>query len=669
VSSSESGKGSKPGKIEMPEGPGIAAYHAEHPDNWWGEKNRMRADRQSILQYEQQIIRRRRAKHKNGSSSAVPAEGSQPKPVVQSPVGAKPAEDQPGEERRLLDDLTGLALSGGGIRAATFSLGVLQALDRYGIINRLDYLSTVSGGGYIGSSLSATLVKGNGEFAFGSSPQGTSLGAKPSKMLSASELADSDAVGHLRNYSNFLIPKGLGDVLTAAAVVVRGLTANAALILWIPLLLAALTVFSNPTRADLVKSDLFGFTLYWPPVQHFAVTLVFLASAFIYFFVWALLRSAVRAQMLADAVGRAPFYGALVLIAVTLVVIHPLILMATGSEKLAAPESLRDVPLGAVFALLSIGALAMLVVMALWRARLGISYEFWHATHILLALVAVGGGLLHMVGWGFYLADPVKRALWIGMAIFWVALLAYVRIVKPLFMLRRPYRVAAVRHERGDTTTLVMRPEGHAGFRFRPGQFGWLTLWGSPFRITGHPFSFSSSAEALDGRVEMTIRNLGDFTRGIAQVPVGQRVYLDGPYGAFTIGNPADMHVLIAGGIGITPMMSMIRTLADRGDKRPLILLYGGKDWESLTFREELDALAKRIDLTVVYVLSQPPDGWTGERGYIDAALFKRHLPPRYADHEYFICGPDVMMDAIEAALGAMQVPLAKYHSERYSFV
>ncbi|SFU18277.1 patatin-like phospholipase family protein [Mesorhizobium sp. YR577] len=319
MSSSESGKGSKPGKIEMPEGPGIAAYHAEHPDNWWGEKNRMRTDRQSILQYEQQIIRRRRAKHKNGSSSAAPAEGSQPKPVVQSPVGGKPAEDQPGDERKLLDDLTGLALSGGGIRAATFSLGVLQALDRYGIINRLDYLSTVSGGGYIGSSLSATLVKGNGEFAFGSSPQGTSLGAKPSKMLSASELADSDAVGHLRNYSNFLIPKGLGDVLTAAAVVVRGLTANAALILWIPLLLAALTVFSNPTRADLVKSDLFGFTLYWPPVQHFAVTLVFLASAFIYFFVWALLRSAVRAQMLADAVGRAPFYGALVLIAVALV--------------------------------------------------------------------------------------------------------------------------------------------------------------------------------------------------------------------------------------------------------------------------------------------------------------------------------------------------------------
>ena len=236
--------------------------------------------------------------------------------------------------------------------------------------------------------------------------------------------------------------------------------------------------------------------------------------------------------------------------------------------------------------------------------------------------------MLHMVGWGFYLTDPLKRILWIGMTVFWIALLLYVRIVKPLYMLRRPYRVVEVRRERGDTTTLVMQPEGHAGFRFKPGQFGWLTLWASPFRITGHPFSFSSSAEAPDGRVEMTIRNLGDFTSAVKTVTAGQRVYLDGPYGAFTIGNPTDMHVLIAGGIGITPMMSMIRTLADRGDKRPLVLLYGGKDWESLTFREELNALKTRLDLKIVYVLSDAHPGWTGETGRIDADKFRRHLPP-----------------------------------------
>ncbi len=363
------------------------------------------------------------------------------------------------------------------------------------------------------------------------------------------------------------------------------------------------------------------------------------------------------------------FHRRVSLIAVSLVMAHPIILLAVGSESMVLPASIPELPLGAVFAGLSIGSLILLVVMALWRTQLKISYETWHLTHIVLALTAVMAGMSHMVAWGYYLVDPWKRTLWFGMAIFWIALLLYVRIIKPLFMLRRPYRIAEVRQERGDTTTLVMRPDGHAGFRFRPGQFGWLTLWGSPFKITGHPFSFSSSAEVSDGRVEMSIRKLGDFTSVVPTVAVGQRVYLDGPYGAFTIGNPADMHVLIAGGIGITPMMSMIRTLADRGDRRPLILLYGSKDWESISFREELETMKSRLDLTVVHVLSQPPEGWTGESGYINADLFKRHLPPGYADHEYFICGPNVMMDAIEQALGGMKVPLAKYHSERYSFV
>ncbi len=361
------------------------------------------------------------------------------------------------------------------------------------------------------------------------------------------------------------------------------------------------------------------------------------------------------------------FHRQISLIAVGLIVVHAVVLTA-GRPQMLTPLNMLQAPWSARFAIVSIVALIALVVAALWRVRLNIGYEAWHLSHIILAVVAIAAGIAHMVGSGVYLVDPWKRALWIGLTIFWIGLLLYVRTVKPLFMLRRPYRVAEVRRERGDTSTLVMRPDGHPGFRFTPGQFGWLTLWGSPFKITGHPFSFSSSAEAADGRVEMTIRNLGDFTSAIPKVSEGQRVYLDGPYGAFTIGNPADMHVLIAGGIGVTPMMSMIRTLADRGDRRPLTLLYGSRDWDSITFREELKALKARLNLTVVHVLANPPAGWTGEQGFITAELFRRHLPPPYASHEYFICGPNVMMDAIERALGQMRVPLSKYHSERYSF-
>jgi predicted ferric reductase len=362
------------------------------------------------------------------------------------------------------------------------------------------------------------------------------------------------------------------------------------------------------------------------------------------------------------------FHRLLSLVALGLVISHPIILFVIDPSRLRLLNFFQAPPV-ARWAALSTYSLIALVVMSLWRSRLKIRYEIWHSTHILLAVVAIVAGVIHMIGWGYYLGDPGKRALWIGLCIFWICLLLYVRIFKPLFILRRPYVVSEVREERGDSWTLVMKPHNHPGFRFTPGQFGWLTIWGGPFKITGHPFSFSSSAQVTGGRVEMTIRNLGDLTSRIHEVPVGRRVYIDGPYGAFTIGNPADMHVLIAGGVGITPMMSMIRTLADRGDKRPIILLYGSGDWESITFREELEALKSRLDLDVVHVLVDPPPGWKGEKGFINAEIMMRHLPPPYRDHEYFICGPNPMMDAIEKALGEMHVPLAKYHSERYSFV
>jgi predicted ferric reductase len=289
------------------------------------------------------------------------------------------------------------------------------------------------------------------------------------------------------------------------------------------------------------------------------------------------------------------FHRQISLVAVGLVVAHALILSVTKPELLA-PSNVMQAPWSARLAVLSILAVIALVVMALWRAKLKIGYEAWHLSHIGLAVIAIAAGVVHMVGSGFYLTDPWKRVLWIGLTVFWIALLLYVRIIKPLFMLRRPYRVSNVREERGDTWTLVMEPDGHPGFRFRPGQFGWLTVWGSPFKITGHPFSFSSSAAVANGRVEMSIRKLGDFTSEIQNVPVGRRVYLDGPYGAFTMGSPADMHVLIAGGVGVTPMMSIIRTLADQGDKRPVILLYGSKDWESITRGSGGAVIAARPD-------------------------------------------------------------------------
>jgi predicted ferric reductase len=148
-----------------------------------------------------------------------------------------------------------------------------------------------------------------------------------------------------------------------------------------------------------------------------------------------------------------------------------------------------------------------------------------------------------------------------------VALLVWVRIGKPLTLRRRPWRIEGITPERGQTTTLTLRADGHRGFRFAPGQYAWFAIGRSPFSLTKHPFSFSSSGDS-DGVIDVSIKALGDFTASVANIDLGTKVYIDGPHGVFRpdlAEGPG--FVLIAGGVGITPMMSILRTFAGRGDR------------------------------------------------------------------------------------------------------
>jgi 3-phenylpropionate/trans-cinnamate dioxygenase ferredoxin reductase subunit len=185
-----------------------------------------------------------------------------------------------------------------------------------------------------------------------------------------------------------------------------------------------------------------------------------------------------------------------------------------------------------------------------------------------------------------------------------------------------------------------------------------------------HPFSFASSAENPD-RIEFGIKALGDFTQTIKDVKPGTKAFLDGPYGVFTSDryeNTAGF-VMIAGGIGITPIYSILLTLADRGDERPLTLIYSSKKWEDITYREEIEALKNKLDLTVIHVLREPPDNWSGETGYVDKELLRRYIPKRPATRNYFICAAPKMMDQVEQALHDLDVPVTHVHMEHYNLV
>jgi len=222
-------------------------------------------------------------------------------------------------------------------------------------------------------------------------------------------------------------------------------------------------------------------------------------------------------------------------------------------------------------------ALIALIASSVWRQRLRLSYEAWHVIHTVLALVLVFGALGHVLFVDEYVSSLWKQVLWTLMSIAFVALIVWVRLIKP--GRARPWRLERVTADRGETTLLSLAPPAGTSFHFEPGQFGWFAIGRSPYSLTQHPFSFSSSAEG--GEVELAIRALGDFTSGVGRIQPGTTVYVDGPHGVFSMDQDEGPGFgFIAGGVGIAGLISMVRTMADRQDVRPAVLFYANGDWD-----------------------------------------------------------------------------------------
>lgn len=365
------------------------------------------------------------------------------------------------------------------------------------------------------------------------------------------------------------------------------------------------------------------------------------------------------------------FHRYLALIAVTLVLTHFLILWFFYEDALGELD-----PRKARFELTLGRAALVLFLLAIltseFRKRLRIEYGLWRYAHVILATVGFAAAVGHIVGVGYYTEAPGKRTLWLALTLVFLLTVVWMRVIKPWRQLRKPYRVVEVRPERSHTWTLALEPDGHTGLkRFQPGQFAWLTLRNSPFSLREHPFTIASPPEALP-RVEFGIKELGDFTSTIGTVKLGEAVYLDAPHGMFSIdrNSEAPGFVGIVGGIGITPLMSMMRSMADRGDRRPVLLFYANKDWDSVIYRDEIERLSRRMDLNVVHVLENPPAGWDGEEGFVDRDMLARHLPEAdVGELHYFLCGPVPMTKAAEQALRDLGVPVWRIQTEIFELV
>ena len=318
----------------------------------------------------------------------------------------------------------------------------------------------------------------------------------------------------------------------------------------------------------------------------------------------------------------------------------------------------------------STAALVLMISLAIRRRRRQPRYEGWRLVHNGLAAIVLAGAWLHVWFLGHLVHHPLLGGWFVLVGGLAAGLAARRWIWLPLQARRNVYSVETVRPEPGDAVTLVLRADGHDGMQFHAGQFAWIKIGSTPFVFEEHPFSVASTAEHPE-HVEFTIKALGDFTELVSALRPGRRVYLDGPYGGFTIeGHTAsEGFVMIAGGVGITPLLSMLRTLADRGDQRRHRLIVGARTEDRMLLRPSIDELRGRLNLKVIEVVESPGDQWRGEVGRIDVHLLSRVLPRRARHLDYFLCGPPTMVSGICEDLRDLGVPLRRVHTELFSSV
>ncbi len=360
------------------------------------------------------------------------------------------------------------------------------------------------------------------------------------------------------------------------------------------------------------------------------------------------------------------YHRQIAIVAMLLVLIHPVLLLIEHPARIVLFN-----PFGGTYAskfgILAVLLLIALAVTSVWRERLKIPYETWRILHTGLGVGALVLAQAHISLAGLYINTLWKQILWLSSSAVLVSLIAYLRLVKPYLQKRRPWRVVGIRPEGGGTVNMDIEAVGHPGMRFHPGQFAWIKVGGSPYTLDEHPYSFASSAENTT-RLSFGVKALGDFSERLQGIEEGTTVFLDGPHGAFSIDRAqAPGYVFIAGGVGITPMMSFLNTLADRGDPRPVLLIYSTNTEPELAYSEEIEALKDRLDLETVFVLDEPPHDWAAEEGKVTGELLERRLPKERFVRRFFVCGPGPMMTAVQEALLEHGVPQSHIYLEKFA--
>lgn len=311
------------------------------------------------------------------------------------------------------------------------------------------------------------------------------------------------------------------------------------------------------------------------------------------------------------------------------------------------------------------------VLMSMYRDKLKISYEAWRISHG-VGLVAVAIlGTDHAISVGRHgRYAPWFDVMWIVLCTIAVGIVGFTYIVRPVLQKKRPFKIVEAKKAGSNDWELTIEKDGSFPFEFDAGQFLWINTSGNPFNRAEHPFSIASSPTALP-RISFIIRELGDFTSQLGRLKPGQRVYVDGPHGVFTLnGRQAAGIALVAGGAGIGPILGILRQLNDLGEKRPIRLIYGNRRYDQMVAQDEICSIEKvLLDFSQTLVLEQPESGIAARTGYISRELLEDEFSEEQRETWlFYVCGPPVMVTAVSDHLRVIGVPERRILFEQLAF-
>ncbi|MBD3385651.1 oxidoreductase [candidate division KSB1 bacterium] len=364
------------------------------------------------------------------------------------------------------------------------------------------------------------------------------------------------------------------------------------------------------------------------------------------------------------------YHKALAVLAGVLILGHPVLLsLGLGNFQLLTSLSLPW------YIWLGKAALVLILIQIIvsgFRINLHLGFEKWRFSHNIIGGLLLVGAFTHAIATSHSDLDiTAVQVLFTAIPVTGLFFYIHHKVILPARLKKNAYTISAVQQQTHNVWTLEMRPpQGQKRYSYRPGQFHFIKLHrnkGLPEEE--HHFTISSTPTRSE-TVISTIKESGDFTSTIGSTQKGDQVSIEAPFGRFShLYHPEDKNfVFIAGGIGITPLMSMLRYMRDKETDYNVLLVYANHTQKDIVFRQELDEMTKKghPKLEIIHVLDDPDETWEGETGFVDDQIVSKYVD-NFDDKAFYLCCPPPMRKAVLKILKEKSVPNDRIRVEIFS--